>query len=65
MWMHSTDSERMSRKLRYNNEINPLSVSAEEGSEMIQVVRAERDDLLLQLKYYNVSKENFARKVPE
>lgn len=49
MRMHSTDYERLSKRLGHHNEIKSLLVITEEGTERLLCDLAERDDLLARL----------------
>lgn len=63
--MPRKSSNRPSRRLERNNKRNSLSVGGEEGTESILKVTAEKDDILLQVSNYEVSKEDVERKPSE
>lgn len=65
VWMWSTLAERLSRTQGHNNETKSLSIRVMVAAERLFKDTTERNDPLLQLNYYKVSKENMQRKVSE
>lgn len=59
--MRSTDFNKMSRGPGHNMEIKSRLVRAEESDEGVWEDAAERNDLLLQLRDYEESKQHFTR----
>lgn len=61
--MQRTEPEQISKVPEEKNERNLLSLRAEVAAERFLNLIAERDDLLLRLNDYKVSKEDIERKV--
>lgn len=63
--MYRTDSERLCRRVGLDRKRNLRLVRAKEGTESVLEVKYEKGALLLQLENYNVSNENWGRKMLE